>query len=205
MKKTEGKLIKRERIWWMECITIKQNLKKRVKKKLLKPKTWAYTCRISAAQWQLERGWTCWTSSCHTWRHTAVSARVARNCFPSVHWTKLIASCVRWVCHTQSEERLLYVHLGRVISQVSVRHSCLYFTSILVSTFGLHLLLRVLFSLRKQTNVSFHMIFLQDFKDVFFFPPVSFRTRRFALSTRSQKVNTVVLPIRYWHGHTSVR
>ena len=70
----------------------------------------------------------------------------------------------------KGEERLLYEDLGRVISQVSVRHSCLYFTAILVSTFGLHLLLRVLFSLRKQTNVSFHMIFLQDFKDVFFSP-----------------------------------
>ena len=117
-----------------------------------------------------------------------------------------------------------------VTSQVSVRNDCLcvcvsvsvcvsvclcvcvcvcvcvlfffFFTSFLVSTFRSHLLWRVLFSLRRKKIISHS--FLHDFYGLIF-PTISFRTRRFALYTRSHKVNSVVLPIRNRHGHTSFR
>ena len=130
----------------------------------------------------------------------AVSARDALNCTSSPNYSQL---CQMGVPHTKAENACCWKTL--VISWVSVRNNFFCFTSVIVSTFWSHLLLRVLFSFRKRH--IFHFTFTFAGLEECIFPTVRYpsKNRHFALSARSQKVNSVELPIRNWHGHTSVR
>ena len=84
-----------------------------------------------------------------------------------------------------------------VISQVSVRNYRFCVTSILLSTFGSHLHSCECYSASGSKNI-FHFTFAFAGLQGRIIPTITFRTRHFALSTRSQKVNTVEQPIHDW-------
>ena len=160
----EREISERNELWW-----------KRMKNNPMKPKT--YASRISAARWQFERSWTCWTKFLQHVTTHACLCTWGTDMFPFTEVSWLYQVCSP---HTKAKNACCTETL--VIFQV--RNYCCYFTSIFVSLLGSHLLLRVPFCLKKLKHLHFGLI-SQDFQGVFFSPTVSVGTRHL----RSRSVN----------------